>query len=149
MMILHLPLRLDHQVIVMALVLQIRLPHHKLRVKWSTRIPAAIITAERKGTAAATASRVLISLLHLQGHFMQEVPQMGLDSVITASRAATVARSLLEDRKMKLVLQQLSSFSAVALELQGRDRSLFHLMFPRFHLYLRVTKAKPSFLAAQ
>ena len=78
---------------------------------------------------------------------------MGLDSVITASRAATAVRSLpglvLVARKMKLVLQPLSSFSAAVLELQGLDRSLFHLMFPQFRLYLRVTKAKPSFLAAQ
>jgi hypothetical protein len=78
---------------------------------------------------------------------------MGLASVITASRAAIVVRSLLGSvlvaRKMKLVLQPLSSFLAAVLELQGLDRSLFHLMFPRFHPYLRVTKAKRSFLVAQ
>lgn len=109
--ILHLPLRQDHQAIVMALVLQIRLPHRKPRVKWVTRIPAATITAEQKGTAVATASHVLTNLLPLQSHFMQEVPLMDLDLVIIASRAVTVVRSLLGSvlvaRKMKLVLQPL------------------------------------------
>jgi hypothetical protein len=146
-------LHLDHLAIAMVLVLQIRLLHHKPRLRWVTRIPAVTITAEQKDTAVAIASHDLTNLHLLRSQFMQEVLPTDQDSVITASRVVTYAHSLPESalvvRKMKLVLQPLSSFSAAVSELQERDRSLFHLMFPRFHLCLRVTKAKPSFPAAR
>jgi hypothetical protein len=83
---------------------------------------------------------------------MQAVPPTDLDLAIIASRAANVVHypqaSVQEAKRMKLVLQPLWSFSAAVLEPQGRVQSPFHLMCRQFHLYLRATRAKPSFLAA-
>ena len=152
MRILHPQLHLDHLAAVMVLVLQTPPLHHKLRLR-VTRIQAATITAELRGTVVATVSHVRTNLHHPPSHFMQEVLLTGRGSVITASRVVIAVHCLqgsaLVDRKMKQVLQLLSSFSAAVSELQGQGPLLCHLMSPRYHPYLRAIKAKPSFLAAR